>query len=510
MQYIDLKSLGNGELIGDAQHLDYAAADYFEIVPLKTCDKDIVTFATQKEMDVETYLKLRFLLKKELLFCKVDGDVYTSLLKNTWSDEQKKSDVRFTKKDSFKAKVFSDYKNGNEKGVTRINLEDTHAGIPAIQFVDDIFSRAISAGASDIHLEPGEGSLGVRFRLDGVLQPALKIEKSRQDELISRLKILAKMDIAEKRRPQDGRIIVEGRRRNIDVRVSSMPTPHGEKIVLRLLDKSRQPLELKALGLTGRNYDLFREAIRKPHGMILVTGPTGSGKTTTLYAAIKDILSPRINISTVEDPIEYQIEGINQTQMHSAIDYTFAQAVRTFLRQDPDVIMIGEIRDPETAKYAIQASQTGHMVFSTLHTNDAPSAVIRLLEMEMEPFLVASTVHLIMAQRLIRKVCDNCSFIRSLNEDEKEYCDKHNIEISEIKTGKGCVNCADTGYRGRIGVFEIMPVTPEIQELVTEKRSTQIIREKALEQGMRCLKDEGMRLVKDGISTLEEVKCVLG
>jgi type II secretory ATPase GspE/PulE/Tfp pilus assembly ATPase PilB-like protein len=289
-----------------------------------------------------------------------------------------------------------------------------------------------------------------------------------------------------------------------------MPTPNGEKIVLRLLDKSRQPLDLQSLGLEGSHYDMFRQAIRRPHGMILVTGPTGSGKSTTLYAALKDIMSPRINISTVEDPIEYQIEGINQTQMHAAIGYTFANAVRTFLRQDPDVIMIGEIRDPETAKYAIQAAQTGHLVLSTLHTNDAPGAIVRLLEMGMEPYLVASTVHLIIAQRLVRRICASCKVTIKAAEDERRYCINNGIELDLTAKGKGCDECFGSGCRGRTGVFEIMPVSAEIQQIVIEKASTQKIRDLALEQGMLTLKQAALALIKREITSIGEVRAIVG
>ena len=379
-----------------------------------------------------------------------------------------------------------------------------------VRRIDEVFSRAIAQGVSDIHFEPHESELKVRFRLDGVLQPVQSLEKARQNEVVSRLKILAGMDIAEKRRPQDGRIMVEGADKAVDVRVSSMPTPHGEKVVLRLLDKSRQPLDLKALGMEGRNLEMFEEAIRKPHGMILVTGPTGSGKTTTLYAALQRILSPRINISTVEDPIEYRLAGTNQTQMHADIGYTFAAAVRTFLRQDPDVIMIGEIRDTETAKYAIQAAQTGHLVFSTLHTNDAPSAMVRLLEMGMEPYLVASTVHLIMAQRLVRRICPACTGSRELREEELSYLRWEETEPGVVHEGTGCGECSRTGFRGRIGIYEIMPVSGTIQDMVVDKVSTEKVREQALTEGMRSLKGEGLRLVKEGVTSLSELRAVVG
>lgn len=497
------------KLVGDPLLLDYAAVCYFEVVPIKF-SKDIQILATYKDVDPELYKQLRFLLKREILFYKISNDDYMNLLYSTWTEDQRKEVVNFQKKDTFKAKVIKDSDSSKDKENQLKGLAINSTELSVIQSVDDILSRAATAGASDIHFEPAENHLAIRFRLDGVLQPVLSIPKYRQNEFLSRLKILAQMDIAEKRRPQDGRIVVEGKYKKIDIRVSSLPTHYGEKIVLRLLDKSQQPLDLKTIGMGEKCYDIFCQAIRKPYGMILITGPTGSGKTTTLYAALKDIHSTKINISTVEDPVEYQIEGINQTQMHSEIGYTFANAVKTFLRQDPDVIMIGEIRDPETAKHAIQAAQTGHLVFSTLHTNDAPSAVVRLLEMDMEPFLVASTVHLIIAQRLIRKVCENCSIKRKITSIEKEYCKQYSDKLKEVKESKGCKKCSNTGYKGRTGVFEMMEVTPEIQELVTHKAATQKIREIAVEQGMSSLKSEAFKLVENGITTINEMKSVVG
>ena len=490
--------------------IDYHAAKRLSIIPATADDIGPMILITSREIDKPEYSRLRFMLNREILIYITDPSAFRALFNQAWPEDNRPSATTNGDVKSFKAKVIMAGATEDEAKITHFSLRDSSNQIPVIQLVDKIFSEAISLGASDIHLEPAESQLSVRFRLDGVLQPAQTIPKFQQNELLSRIKILARMDIAEKRRPQDGRILVQGKDRAVDVRVSSMPTAYGEKIVLRLLDKSQQPLDLSALGLAGANYELFNEAIRKPHGMVLVTGPTGSGKTTTLYAALKAIHSPQINISTVEDPIEYQIEGINQTQMHAEIDYTFAAAVRTFLRQDPDVIMIGEIRDPETAKYAIQAAQTGHLVFSTLHTNDAPSAIIRLLEMGMEPFLVASTVHLIIAQRLVRKTCRECGKQRTVLDADKSYAGESGPAISKIFKGEGCPACAKTGYKGRMGAFEIMRVTPEIQDLVTCKTPTQIIREKALEQGMKSLKEEGLRLVANGITTIDELRSSIG
>jgi type II secretory ATPase GspE/PulE/Tfp pilus assembly ATPase PilB-like protein len=466
---------------------------------------------TDSDLTGNHYQDLRFLLKREFVLCKIDSQLFSALAEKTWPDA-KESFYSSGKKDDFKAKVMLDAtaNKAHESKSAFSFQEQAQPTISTIEIVDDLFSKAIGIGASDIHLEPGESDVKIRFRLDGVLQQILTIPKVRQNEVISRIKILARMDIAEKRRPQDGRILVEGKTKTVDVRVSSMPTATGEKIVLRLLDKSAQPLDLKMLGLQGENYDIFCSAIRKPNGMILVTGPTGSGKTTTLYAALKEIHSPEINISTVEDPVEYQIAGINQTQYNPDIQYTFAEAVKTFLRQDPDVIMIGEIRDPETAKYAIQASQTGHLVFSTLHTNDAPGAVVRILEMGMEPYLVASTLQLVIAQRLLRTTCKQCGEFRPLTERESFYLKRTGLKIEKVFGGKGCKGCLGTGYRGRVGVYEIMLVTPELQEMIALKTPTQKIREKAIEQGMKTLLQEVILLVNGGKTTLEEVESSIG
>jgi type II secretory ATPase GspE/PulE/Tfp pilus assembly ATPase PilB-like protein len=510
LPYIDSSSVDLSSMAGLTSILDYESARAYRVVPVERQGFPDLMLVTDNDLTEMKYSELRFLLKKEFILCKVDEQTFGVFAEKTWPDA-KESFYSSRKTDDFKAKIVLDSqgKINQTKSVFQVQ-EQTQPTASIIEIVDDIFSKAIGVGASDIHIEPHENEVKVRYRLDGVLQQIMSIPKNRQNEILSRLKILARLDIAEKRRPQDGRILVEGKDKTVDVRVSTMPTATGEKIVLRLLDKSAQPLDLKALGLHGNNYDTFCIAIRKPNGMILVTGPTGSGKTTTLYAAIKEIQSSEINISTVEDPVEYQISGINQTQYNPDIQYTFAEAVKTFLRQDPDVIMIGEIRDPDTAKYAIQASQTGHLVFSTLHTNDAPGAVVRMLEMGMEPYLVASTLQLVIAQRLLRTTCKHCGTMRALNEREALYAKRNNLQIEKVFGGKGCRECMNTGYKGRVGVYEIMLVTPELQELIALKTPTQKIREKAIEQGMKTLFQEAIRLVNEEKTTLEEIESSIG
>lgn len=491
--------------------MGFEIAQKYQIVPVEIPNRTYLLLITAVGLTEQEYCELRFIIRRELVLSKVDCHILKILMTKAWPDIGEKQ-FSSKKTDEFKARLIVETRDKDSdpsKIISSIQNKDS-PDVSIIEIVDDIFSKAVQVRASDIHIEPVENEVKVRFRLDGVLQQILAIPKSRQNEIISRLKILARMDIAEKRRPQDGRIIIEGKNKIIDVRVSTMPTASGEKIVLRLLDKSSQPLDLEAIGLCGTNYEVFCHSIRKPSGMILVTGPTGSGKTTTLYAALKEIYSSNINISTVEDPIEYRIAGINQTQFNPDIDYTFATAVKTFLRQDPDVIMIGEIRDPETAKYAIQASQTGHLVFSTLHTNDAPGAVVRLLEMGMEPYLVASTLQLVIAQRLLRVSCRSCGEFRDLTDREELYARRNKFTVNHVFGGKGCRECLYTGYKGRIGIYEIMLVTSELQDMIALKTPTQKIREMAIMQGMSTLHQEALSLVSGGKTTLEEVESSIG
>ncbi len=387
-------------------------------------------------------------------------------------------------------------------------LEKSTEEAPVVKLVNAILTDAIKKGASDIHIEPYEKSFRARFRIDGVLYEIMKPPPKLKNAITSRLKIMADLDIAERRLPQDGRIKLKlGSNREMDFRVNVLPTLFGEKVVLRLLDKSNLQLDMTKLGFDAKQMADFKEAIEKPHGMVLVTGPTGSGKTTTLYSALAELNQPDINISTAEDPVEFNLMGINQAQMHEEIGLTFAAALRAFLRQDPDVIMLGEIRDYETAEIAIKASLTGHLVLSTLHTNDAPSTVNRLLNMGVEPFLVASSINLILAQRLARKICTNCAKEVELSPEILIKVGIPAAEASQIKLkqGSGCEKCANTGYKGRIALYEVMPMTEEIKELVLNGASAAELKRAMLKGGINTLRASGLVMVRNGITTVEEV-----
>lgn len=387
-------------------------------------------------------------------------------------------------------------------------LEKTAEEAPVVKLVNLILADAISKGASDIHLEPYEKYFRVRYRIDGVLYEVMRPPLRMKNAIISRIKIMSQLDIAERRLPQDGRFLIRMGDREIDFRVSVMPTSFGEKVVLRLLDKASLQLDMTRLGFEEDELAKFQKAIYKPYGMILVTGPTGSGKTTTLYSALSDLNKIAVNISTIEDPIEFSIPGVNQVQVHESIGLTFSHALRAFLRQDPDIIMVGEIRDLETAEIAVRAALTGHLVLSTLHTNDAPSTMTRLLDMGVEPFLVSSAVVMVVAQRLVRRICPDC---KEPVEVPQEALLELGIPREEIENGfrcwrgKGCPRCSNIGYRGRIALFEVMPVDEEIKELVLRRAPATEIREVAIANGMRTLRESGIAKVKKGITTVEEV-----
>ena len=379
---------------------------------------------------------------------------------------------------------------------------------PIIKIVNGILIKAIKLGASDIHFEPYERTFRVRYRVDGVLRRDMALPIQIKNAMTSRLKIMARLDIAEKRLPQDGRIKLRmGKGREMDFRVSTIPTLFGEKVVLRLLDKAALQLDMTKLGFEESSLEDLNGAIHKPVGMILVTGPTGSGKTTTLYSALSELNKESENIMTAEDPIEYNFMGINQVQMHEEIGLTFASALRSFLRQDPDIIMVGEIRDFETAQIAVQAALTGHLVLSTVHTNDAPGTITRLVDMGIEPFLISSAVILILAQRLIRKICMDC---REPIKVHPQLLIDLGIPPDEVKSfpvykGKGCPICNNTGYKGRVGLYEVMPMKEEVKELVLSRASTTEIKKEAMRLGMKTLRQSGIAKIKDGVTTIEEV-----
>ena len=371
-----------------------------------------------------------------------------------------------------------------------------------IQVVNLIIENAVRDRASDIHVEPGEFNVRVRYRIDGVLYEKETLPARMYSAVSSRIKLLSQMNIAERRLPQDGRIKVSSAGRNIDIRVSTIPTVYGESVVMRLLDKEASFITLEDIGFDRTILDIYEDVIKKPYGMILITGPTGSGKSTTLYASLAVINSAEKKIITVEEPVEYLMPGINQIQVRPKIGLTFASGLRHIVRQDPDIIMVGEIRDMETASIAIHAALTGHLLFSTLHTNDAPGAITRLMDMGIENYLVASTLICVMAQRLVRRICPLCKTREDLPEDVLK---KISADIREVWTGRGCDACSGTGYKGRIGIFEVLPVSAPIRELIMKRATIKEMKDKATELGMRTLREDGIGKVIKGITTIDEV-----
>jgi len=402
----------------------------------------------------------------------------------------------------------------DDEGIDDANEEILDIDIPPptgpdgriVRMVNQILEQALRAGASDIHIEPFEDSCAIRIRVDGALRELVPPPRSQFVSIVSRFKILAKMDIAEKRVPQDGAIALKTGDKRIDLRVNTVPTVYGEKMVMRILDKGAIPIELTGLGFDERQSKDLIESIQMPHGLMLVTGPTGSGKSTTLYACLNKLNEPDTNICTVEDPVEYKFKGINQVQVKTQVGLTFASALRAFLRQDPDVIMVGEVRDPETAGICLRAALTGHFVLSTIHTNDSLAAVNRLVDMAIEPFLLASTLRVLEAQRLIRRLCPECK--------EPFDCDAETAKSTGLEAGqtlykpKGCEYCRGAGYRGRIGVFEVVRITPRMALLIQSRASLPEMRVAAREEGMKLLIDSGMDKVKSGLTSLEEVLTV--
>jgi type IV pilus assembly protein PilB len=398
-----------------------------------------------------------------------------------------------------------------EENLDLASLEQSAEEAPVVRLVNIVLTDAIKRGASDIHIEPYEKDYRVRYRIDGLLYEMMKPPIKLREAITSRCKILAKLDIAEKRLPQDGRIKIKtkvgGKVKDLDFRVSVLPTIFGEKIVMRLLDKDNLMLDMARLGFEPESLRRFEAAILKPYGMVLVTGPTGSGKTNTLYSALSRINTTDVNIITAEDPVEFNIPGINQVQMKEQIGLNFAAALRSFLRQDPNIILVGEIRDFETAEVAIKAAMTGHLVLSTLHTNDAPSSINRLMNMGIEPFLVATSVHLIAAQRLVRRICSYCkeptevpaAALVNLGFSEQE------AKTLKLFKGRGCERCSSTGYKGRVALYEVMEIDDEVRELILSGASAYELRQKSLQKGMIGLRESGLQKIRDGVTTVDEV-----
>ena len=483
----------------------------FKMIPIARNGHGLVV-ATGDPLDIDSVDSLGFLLKREIeLVCTTPEKIREALIKYYGSAEEAVDVLRQKIGDAALDEV--DIMEG-------VELPEGEGGdAPIIRMVSMLLIEAHRLGASDIHLEPLEKSFRVRFRIDGVLHEMQSPPKKLQSAIISRLKIMSgSISIAEKRLPQDGRIQVKMGRKSIDLRVSTIPTNHGESMVLRLLDKTSLLLGLPELGFLSDDQETFERLVRAPDGILLVTGPTGSGKTSTLYACLNSINKPDRKIITVEEPVEYQMNGINQVQVNSEIGMTFPAALRSILRQAPNIIMIGEIRDLETASIATNASLTGHLVFSTLHTNDAPAAVARLIDIGVQPFLVATSLRAIMAQRLVRRLCLTCKEPGHLSESELRAL---RIEASQLREASvmrpvGCEQCRQTGYKGRMGIFEIFEIDDEVRQMVNRRASTMVLRQRARELGMRTLREDGMRKVLAGLTSAEEVisitigRCQLG
>ncbi len=388
------------------------------------------------------------------------------------------------------------------------DLLESEDDAPMIRLVNSLLSQALKDRASDIHIEPFESKVLVRFRIDGVLHTIVSPPKALQSALISRIKVMAGLDISEKRHPQDGRFRVKVAGREVDVRVSVLPTAHGERVVMRLLDKSATLLALSDLGMSQSQHETMKKVIQEPHGLVLVTGPTGSGKSTTLYASLMEVDRKNRNVMTIEDPIEYQLEGVGQMQVQPKIGVTFAAGLRSILRQDPDIVMIGEIRDLETAEIAIQASLTGHMVFATLHTNDALSAIVRLQDMGVEPYLVASSLVMTQAQRLVRRLCEQCKTPREIKAGEWEALDIDAADMADctmVYDAKGCEHCLDTGYAGRVAIYELIPITQALRNAIHDGKGLPALRRLTHKEGVVSLRQDGARHVAAGITTFDEV-----
>jgi type II secretion system protein E len=472
----------------------------FKVIPVAFGETGLVV-AVGNPLDIDTMDSLSFLLQRELeLVCTSPRKIREALIKY-YGTADEAADV-------IQKKIGEDIDLGLEFGDGAEATAVDEADAPIVRLVSMLLIEAHRAGASDIHLEPLDKKFRVRFRIDGVLQEMQAPPKRLQSAIISRLKIMTgSMSIAEKRLPQDGRIQVKIKKKPLDLRVSTIPTNHGESMVMRLLDKSSLKLGLPELGFFSEEQESLERLLKLPDGIVLVTGPTGSGKTTTLYACLNYINKPDRKIITIEEPIEYQMTGINQVQVNTEVGMTFPAALRSMLRQAPNIIMIGEIRDLETASIATNASLTGHLVFSTLHTNDAPSAVARLIDLGVQPFLVASSVRAVLAQRLIRRLCSNCKRPGELTDTEMRALGIEPGQISEAQVMKpvGCEQCRQIGYRGRMGIFEIFVIDDEVRHMINKRNPTFVLRQRARELGMRTLREDGVRKVLAGLTSADEV-----
>lgn len=480
-----------------ARQLRPPVARMYAAVPIK-CDDVSITLAAQDPFNNAIIDDLTFSLNKDVSIVVTDPTAVEILLRQTYGDEDADIDDILSE---FSGKEYDD------SDMSEGNISSMANETPIIRFVNLVLQQAIRDKASDIHFEPFEDCFRIRYRIDGALYEMAPPPKSLALPVISRVKVLANLNIAENRIPQDGRIKMSISGRPVDLRVSTLPTQFGESVVLRILDKSVVNLDLEKLSMADDVMQSIRKLVSLPNGIFIVTGPTGSGKTTTLYSALREVNTVDLKILTAEDPVEYEIDGIMQVQINHHVGLDFARALRAFLRQDPDKIMVGEIRDLETAQIAVQASLTGHVVLATLHTNDSPGAVTRLMDMGLEPFLIAASLEGVLGQRLVRKICKNC---RTAYEPGQEMIDMLGVDPIEIADkqfyfGKGCKECANSGYKGRQGLFELLLVNDALRQLITARAPTLVLKQKAIELGMRTLRDDGLRAIFDGTTTVDEV-----
>jgi len=472
----------------------------YEIIPLRM-EGDRAVVGTSRPDDVfaldETRQRLRVRAVKVVV---APGSDLRSIIELMEGGKEEDVDV-----DSLLSDIEEDDVRVDAVEQEQVDLEREAAESPVIRYVNYIIQTAVKEGASDIHIEPSEKSLKVRFRIDGVLFEMMQPPGRMAAAITSRLKIMANLDIAERRIPQDGRIRCMVNNRKLDLRMSTLPTPYGEKVVLRILDQKAINVELTNLGFDENTLELWKHQIDQPHGIVLVTGPTGSGKTTTLYASLRQMDKKTQNVSTVEDPVEYHLDGITQTQMHEKIGMTFAIALRALLRQDPDVIMLGEIRDAETAHVAVQAALTGHLVLSTLHTNDAPSSITRLVNIGVEPFLIGAAINATLAQRLVRRICQACRREATISDEHREFLEMRGLQPSQVFEGGGCPKCRSTGYSGRVGIYELLVIDDSLRDVIARNPNVTEFRRICLERGMVSLRDDGLSKVSRGLTTIDEI-----
>ena len=470
-------------------------AHQYGVVPYKT-DSDRIYLLTKDPFNHAIEDNFSFVLKRDIELSVCDPVKVQDAIIRYYGEENSSMDS-----------VLNEIEGLDLGGDDDSALSNSANQAPIIRFVDVVLQEAVKAKASDIHFEPFEDQFRIRYRIDGALYEMAPPPKSLAGAVTARVKVMSGLNIAEKRIPQDGRIKTTVGGRPIDLRVSTLPTQFGESVVLRILDKGVVNLDLENLTMTDEIMSGIRELVNRPNGIFIVTGPTGSGKTTTLYSALREVNTVDVKILTAEDPVEYEIEGIMQVQINHQVGLTFASALRSFLRQDPDTIMVGEIRDQETGGIAVQAALTGHVVLSTLHTNDAPGAVTRLVDMGLEPFLIAASLEGVLGQRLLRRICRSCKTAYEPDQAVINMLQVDPLEIAEKQFyyGKGCSECNRTGYKGRQGLFELMMINDAVRELITKKAPTLVLKQKAIENGMRTLRDDGLRCIFDGLTTIEEV-----